>query len=48
MIELEKLKVSKVLSRLPLIFERNIGQHHEEVQFVLNKMNVQHFLQIQN
>ena len=37
MIELEKLKVSKVLSRLPLIFERNIGQHHEEVQFVLNK-----------
>ena len=37
MIELEKLKVSKVLSSLPLIFERNIGQHDEEVQFILNK-----------
>ena len=35
--ELEKLKVSKILSSLPLIFERNIGQHHEEVQFILNK-----------
>ena len=37
MIELEELKVSKVLNSLPLIFERNIGQHDEKVQFVLNK-----------
>lgn len=37
MIELEKLKVSKVLNSLPLIFERNIGQHDEKVQFILNK-----------
>lgn len=37
MIELEKVKVSNVLSSLPLIFERNIGQHDEKVQFMLNK-----------
>lgn len=37
MIYLEELKLSKVLNSLPLIFERNIGQHDKEVQFILNK-----------
>ena len=36
MIELAKLKVSNVLSSLPLMFERNMGQHDERVQFILN------------
>ncbi len=36
MIELEKLNVSNVLSSLPLMFERNMGQHDERVQFILN------------
>lgn len=37
MVYLEELKLPKVLNSLPLIFERNIGQHDKDVQFILNK-----------
>ena len=34
---MNNVKISNVLNGLPLIFEKNIGQHDEKVQFVLNK-----------
>ena len=42
---MNNIKISNVLNSLPLIFEKNIGQHDEKVQFALNK-KVQHFLMI--
>ena len=36
MVYLEELKLPKVLNSLPLIFERNIGQHDKDVKFILN------------
>ena len=34
---MNNIKISNVLNSLPLIFEKNIGQHDEKVQFALNK-----------
>lgn len=34
---MQELKVSNILSNLPLMFERNIGQHDEKVQFILHQ-----------
>ena len=34
---MSNVKIANVLNNLPLIFERNIGQYDNKVQFVLNK-----------
>lgn len=34
---MEKLNEANILSNLPLMFEKNIGQHNEKVQFMLNQ-----------
>lgn len=34
---MNNIKISNVLNSLPLIFEKNIGQHDEKIQFALNK-----------
>ena len=37
---MNNIKISNVLNSLPLIFEKNIGQHDEKVQFALNKKEI--------
>ena len=34
---MNNIKISNALNSLPLIFEKNIGQHDEKIQFALNK-----------